>query len=105
MIKIYKNTILIMFCLTTLAYSKNLDKLKAEVRQVENNLVINISRDDKTIKTSPLFDKSIIIHKIKKGDTLSQIALKYRKAVEKIARDNNIKNIDLIIIGQNLIIE
>lgn len=42
---------------------------------------------------------------VKKGDTLSGIASKYKTTYQKIAKDNNIKNPNLIVPGQKLIIK
>ncbi len=42
---------------------------------------------------------------VKKGDNLIKIAAKYGTTVEKIAKDNNIKNPNLIRVGQKLIIK
>ena len=42
---------------------------------------------------------------VKKGDTLSEIAEKYNTTVDKIAKDNNIKNVHMIYVGQKLIIK
>ena len=42
---------------------------------------------------------------VKKGDNLIKIAAKYGTTVEKIAKDNNIKNPNLITVGQKLIIK
>jgi lysozyme len=39
---------------------------------------------------------------VKKGDTLSDIAKKYRTTVQKLVKLNNIKNPDLIYVGQKL---
>ena len=39
---------------------------------------------------------------VKKGDTLSEIALKYGTTVNKIAKKNNIKNVNKIYVGQVL---
>lgn len=39
---------------------------------------------------------------VKSGDTLSEIAQQFRTTVDKIARDNEIKNVNLITIGQRL---
>lgn len=39
---------------------------------------------------------------IKKGDTLSKIAKKYKTTVKKIASLNNIKNVNLIKVGQKI---
>lgn len=45
------------------------------------------------------------IYIIKKGDCLCNIAKKFNTTVEKIAHDNNITNVDLIYVGQKLIIK
>ena len=44
------------------------------------------------------------IYIIKKGDCLCNIAKKFNTTVEKIAKDNNITNVNLIYVGQKLII-
>ena len=44
------------------------------------------------------------IYIVKKGDCLCNIAKKYNTTVQKIAKDNGITNVDLILIGQKLII-
>lgn len=46
-----------------------------------------------------------ITYKVKAGDTLSSIAKKYNTSVNKIAKDNNIKNPNLIYPGQKLVIK
>lgn len=45
-----------------------------------------------------------ILYPVKKGDCLCNIAKKFNTTVEKIAKDNNITNVDLIYVGQKLII-
>ena len=45
-----------------------------------------------------------LVYTVKKGDTLSEIAMKYGTTVQTIAQDNNIKNVNLIYPGQRLII-
>lgn len=45
------------------------------------------------------------IYIVKKGDCLCNIAKKFNTTVEKIAKDNNITNVDLIYVGQKLIIK
>ena len=45
------------------------------------------------------------IYIVKKGDTLSGIAQKYKTTYQKIASDNNIKNPNLIFPGQKLVIK
>ena len=42
---------------------------------------------------------------VQRGDNLSKIAKKYNISVEKIAKDNNIKNINLIYVNQKLVIK
>ena len=44
------------------------------------------------------------IYIVKRGDTLSKIALKYNTTVAKIAKINNIQNVNLIYTGQRLVI-
>lgn len=43
-----------------------------------------------------------IIYTVKKGDTLSQIAVDYHTTVKELVAKNNIKNVDLIYVGQKL---
>lgn len=45
-----------------------------------------------------------ILHKVAKNETLTKIAKKYNTTIKAIAEANNIENIDLIRVGQNLII-
>ncbi len=57
-------------------------------------------------KVNELMDKpKTITYTVKKGDTLGEIAAKYKTTVSKIAKDNNIKNVHIIYIGQKLIIK
>lgn len=51
-----------------------------------------------------LTESSTITYTVKKGDTLSGIASKYATTYQKIARDNNLENPNLIYAGQKLII-
>lgn len=48
---------------------------------------------------------SNVIYTVKKGDTLSKIALKYGTTVNKLVKDNGIVNANLIRVGQVLNIE
>lgn len=93
-VRVYKKILWGFLFISVLSYTQNINKLKAEIQQKENKLFIKISRNNEEI-----------IYRIKKGDTLSQIALKYKKNIKKIAEDNRIKNIDLIITGKTLIIK
>lgn len=42
------------------------------------------------------------VYTVKKGDTLSAIAIKYGTTVKKLAKDNNIKNPNLIYVNQKI---
>ena len=42
---------------------------------------------------------------VKSGDTLSGIASKYKTTVDKLVKDNNIKNANLIYVGQKIVIK
>lgn len=42
------------------------------------------------------------IHTVKKGETLTSIAKKYKTTVDRLVTDNNIKDKNLIIVGQKL---
>lgn len=44
------------------------------------------------------------VYTVKRGDTLSEIAIKYGTTVQAIAQDNNISNVNLIYPGQRLVI-
>lgn len=53
---------------------------------------------NKMMDDTPQYD----VYTVKKGDTLSEIAAKYGTSYQKIAKDNNIKNPNLIYAGQKL---
>ena len=50
-------------------------------------------------------EKKTITYTVKQGDVLWKIAQKYNTTIDKIVKDNNIKNPDLILVGQKLIIK
>ena len=52
--------------------------------------------------TSTSSSPSCIIHTVKKGETLIYIANKYHTSYQKIAKDNGIKNINSLVVGQKL---
>ena len=73
-------------------------------KTVDNNEKNNIEKDDQNvyIENEPLEEALYIV---KRGDTLSQIALNYNTTVNAIARENGISNPNLIYPGQRLIIQ
>ena len=46
--------------------------------------------------------KKTVTYIVKRGDTLSAIAKKYKTTVTKLAKDNNIKNVNKISVGQKI---
>lgn len=56
----------------------------------------------KTAKKEAAKPKKKIIYKVKKGDTLTKIAKRYGTSVEKLAKDNKLKNPNIIYRGQLL---
>ena len=50
-------------------------------------------------------EKTEVVYTVKAGDTLSAIARKYNTTYQKIAKDNNIPNPNIIYIGQKLVIK
>ena len=57
---------------------------------------------DKKKATTKKVDSTTKTYTVKKGDTLSGIAKKYDTTVKKIAKDNNIEDVNLIYPGQKL---
>lgn len=81
------------------------------IEVVRDRIVIGINgqvtapvavKNIKKVNTSSSSPVKTYTYTVKTGDTLSVIALKYNTTVEKIAKDNNIKNPDLIFGGQEL---
>lgn len=50
-------------------------------------------------------EKTEVVYTVRAGDTLSAIARKYNTTYQKIAKDNNIPNPNIIYIGQKLVIK
>lgn len=73
------------------------------IEEVNNRLkeVYNFTPAKEEEKTPQISEE---IYIVKKGDTLSKIAKIYNTTYQKIAKDNNIKNPNLIYVGQKLII-
>ncbi len=59
-------------------------------------------REELTSRADP---ERKVVYTVKKGDTLWEIAKKYNTTVEKLAKDNGIKNPNLIYPGQRLVIK
>ena len=73
------------------------------VKEVNNRLKgVEEYQPAKTEEKIPQISEEI--YTVKKGDTLSKIAKIYNTTYQKIAKDNNIKNPNLIYPGQKLII-
>ena len=93
--------------------SKNIEELAKEViagkygngeerKQKLGNLYSEVQKRVNEILRENSEKQEIYI--VKKGDCLSNIAKKFKTTVNKIAEDNGITNIDLIYVGQKLII-
>lgn len=94
--------------------SKSIDELAKEViagkygngeerKQKLCNLYNEVQAKVNSIYGQNVSHETIYI--VKSGDTLSAIAQKYNTTYQKIARDNNIKNPNLIYVGQKLVIK
>ena len=53
-------------------------------------------------QTNNLYETNHIIYTIRKGDTLSKLALEFNTTVQRIAELNNIQNVNLIFIGERV---
>ena len=58
--------------------------------------------DEVQAKVNELMGVSGVTYKVKSGDTLSEIAQKFGTTVSNLASLNNIKNVNLIYVGQTL---
>lgn len=63
---------------------------------------VNPAPKPATTKPKPKPNEALIVYKVKKNDTLSAIAKKYHTTVEHLAELNNLKNPNLIYVGQKL---
>lgn len=81
-----------------------------ELARINNIQNINLIYAGKTLRV-PISDpqennsSEEIVYIVKRGDTLSEIAMEYNVTVNEIARENQIKNVNLIYPGQRLIIK
>lgn len=81
-------------------FGTTVDEL-VKINNIKNPNLIMIGEIIK-IPTNSQPKKNYTYHTVKSGDTLSEIADKYKTTVTKLAKDNNIKNINLILPGQKL---
>lgn len=58
--------------------------------------------EENVLDYTEVIDENIINYIVKRGDTLTRISRLYNTTVENIAKENNIKNINLIFIGEDL---
>jgi len=72
-----------------------------KVSGITGNVDMDVLYNSKIIKPKKTTVKTTY-YIVKKGDTLSGIAKKFGTTVNKIAKDNNIKNVNLIYPGQRL---
>lgn len=70
----------------------------ARINNIKNPNVISIGQIIKLPSSSK--PKPIVNYTVKKGDTLNGIAIKYKTTYQELARINNIKNPNVISIGQ-----
>ena len=75
--------------------SVDLDKFKEEIFLVSTE----------AIDTEPHINKNLVTYTVKSGNTLSGIAFQYNTTIESIVGLNNIKNPNLIFVGQILDID
>jgi len=77
-------------------------------RSTGTHLHLGMTRIGKSAWLNPskfdmLSDKPVVVYyKVKKGDTLSKIAKKYKTTVKQLCKWNNIKNPNVIKVGQKL---
>ena len=93
---------------TLYAISRKYNTTVAKIAQLNNIKNINLIRVGQVLKvtgTSTPKPAPIQTYTVKKGDTLYAIAKKHQTTVAKLAKANNIKNVNLLRIGQVLKIQ
>jgi len=71
-----------------------------EIEYVESSDDAQIPHEDAPVSAPS--DSSVEVYIVKQGDSLSRIAAKYGVSVSDLVKWNNIKNPDLIVIGQKI---
>ena len=82
----------------------DLDKFRDDIFLSDNNVIPEPEPNPNPEPTPDPDGSNNIYYYVKRGDTLSHSALWYNTSVENLVRLNNIKNPDLIYIGQRLLI-
>ncbi|MFN5910754.1 MAG: LysM peptidoglycan-binding domain-containing protein [Bacteroidota bacterium] len=77
------------------------------VAQIENNEVVKVEEKPKPPPVTPAVPKAepkpkTIVHTVRSGDTVSEIAVKYRSSVKRILKANDLKENSIIRPGQKL---
>ena len=91
--------------------SKIADKYGVTVKQIianndiENPDLIYAGQKILITKSSKTEKSEDVTYTVVKGDTLSKIAERYETTVKKLVADNNIKNPNLIYVGQKIVIK
>lgn len=86
-------------------YNTTYQKL-AEYNGIKDSNKISVSQKIKIpTNATPETTPTPITYTVKKGDTLSSIAKRYNTTVDKLVKDNNIKDKNKIYVGQKLIIK
>lgn len=97
-----KKIVLLFFILTFSLVAK--ESLKFEIKEKSaSQIKILIKRDEKERRAETTTQK--IVYIVKKGDTLTKISKAYGVSIENLIKKNKIKDKNLIIINQRLIIE
>ena len=89
---------------TVTLQSQNQGIIRTKVTQVtfKMNSFLGAFRYKAFWTSSNTKKSSSFIYTVKKGDTLGAIATKYKTTVKKLAKDNKIKNVNLIYVGQKI---
>lgn len=90
-------------CITAIregGYATDPKYIEKVITLIKNN---NLTQYD-NVESVDMNVNNLTIYTVVKGDTLSQIAMRYRTTYQKIAKYNKIENPDLIYIGQKIVI-
>ena len=68
------------------------------------NAMINVIDDINESENRDIESHSLVIYYVKNGDTLWNIAKRFRSTVDEIARINGIENVDRLNVGEQLFI-